>query len=317
MDKKNIKVVFMGTPEFAKESFKRLVEDGYDVVACFTNEDKPSGRGMKLKASAVKEYALEQQIPVYQPKKVRNNPEVVNILKQLEPDFIAVVAYGKILPVEILEIPKYGCVNVHGSLLPKYRGAAPMQWAIINGEEKTGITTMLMDVGMDTGDMLLKEEIPILEEDNLESIHDKLMVIGANLLSKTLCMLKNNEIEPKRQPEEFTVAPMIHKAMTKIDFEKSAREIFNFVRGLSPFPGTYMTLEDGRVFKVYQVQEGKEAVEESIKNGTVICVKKDKLCIKCQGGYIEVKQIQPTNSKRMEIQSFLAGNKIEVGQKFI
>lgn len=317
MDKKNIKVVFMGTPEFAKESFKRLVEDGYDVVACFTNEDKPSGRGMKLKASAVKEYALEQQIPVYQPKKVRNNPEVVNILKQLEPDFIAVVAYGKILPVEILGIPKYGCVNVHGSLLPKYRGAAPMQWAIINGEEKTGITTMLMDVGMDTGDMLLKEEIPILEEDNLESIHDKLMVIGANLLSKTLCMLKNNEIEPKRQPEEFTVAPMIHKAMTKIDFEKSAREIFNFVRGLSPFPGTYMTLEDGRVFKVYQVQEGKEAVEESIKNGTVICVKKDKLCIKCQGGYIEVKQIQPTNSKRMEIQSFLAGNKIEVGQKFI
>ena len=317
MDKKNIKVVFMGTPEFAKESFKRLVEDGYDVVACFTNEDKPSGRGMKLNASAVKEYALEQQIPVYQPKKVRNNPEVVNILKQLEPDFIAVVAYGKILPVEILEIPKYGCVNVHGSLLPKYRGAAPMQWAIINGEEKTGITTMLMDVGMDTGDMLLKEEIPILEEDNLESIHDKLMVIGANLLSKTLCMLKNNEIEPKRQPEEFTVAPMIHKAMTKIDFEKSAREIFNFVRGLSPFPGTYMTLEDGRVFKVYQVQEGKEAVEESIKNGTVICVKKDKLCIKCQGGYIEVKQIQPTNSKRMEIQSFLAGNKIEVGQKFI
>ena len=177
--RENKKVVFMGTPEFAKESLQKLVESGYNVVAVFTNPDKPSGRGMKLKASAVKEYAISQNIPVYQPKKIRNNEEVLNTLKTLEPDFLAVVAYGKILPQEVLDVAKYGSINVHGSLLPKYRGSAPMQWAIINGEKVTGITTMFMDAGMDTGDMLLKEEIEIKPEYTLEDVHDKLMVIGA------------------------------------------------------------------------------------------------------------------------------------------
>lgn len=316
--KKNsdIKVVFMGTPDFAKESLKRLVDEDFNVVACLTNEDKPAGRGMKLKMSSVKEYALEKNIPVYQPKKVRNNEEIINILKDYKPDFIAVVAYGKILPKEILEIPKYGCVNVHGSLLPKYRGAAPMQWSIINGEKKTGITTMLMDIGMDTGDMLLKEEIDITDKDNLETIHDKLMVIGANLLVETLEKMIEGKITPIKQSDDFTLAPMITREMTKIDFNKSAIEIFNFVRGLSPFPGTYMTLEDERKFKVFEVEPHIEKID-SVENGTVIFVSKDKLHIKCSDGYISIKQIQPINSKKMDIKAFMAGNKINVTQKMI
>ncbi len=312
-----IKVVFMGTPDFSKESLKKLVEENFNVVACLTNEDKPSGRGMKLKMSSVKEYALEKNIPVYQPKKVRNNDEIIGILKEYNPDFIAVVAYGKILPKEILDIPKYGCINVHGSLLPKYRGAAPMQWSIINGEKKTGITTMLMDAGMDTGDMLLKEEIDITDKDNLESIHDKLMVVGANLLVETLVGLVEGNITAIKQPEEFTLAPMITREMTKIDFNKSSREIFNFVRGLSPFPGTYMTLDDGRKFKVFSVEPVKKEVDKKIENGTALLVSKDKLCIKCSDGYVSINEIQPTNSKRMDIKAFLAGNKIEYNQKFI
>lgn len=315
--RKDIKVVFMGTPEFAKESLKSLVESGYNVVACLTNPDKPAGRGMKLKPSAVKEYSLENNIPVYQPTKVRNNIEILEILKSYEPDFIAVVAYGKILPKEILDIPKYGCINVHGSLLPKYRGAAPMQWAIINGEEKTGITTMYMDIGMDTGDMLLKEEIPILETDNLETIHDKLMVIGGNLLVKTLDGILDNSIKRIKQPDDYTIAPMLNKEMTKIDFNKKGREIFNFVRGLSPFPGTYMTTIGGDIFKVYEVSYTLDNDSyRSYKNGEVVYISKDKLNIKCSDGIISILKIQPQNSKRMSIQAFLAGNKINLGEIF-
>lgn len=315
--RKDIKVVFMGTPEFAKESLKSLVESGYNVVACLTNPDKPAGRGMKLKPSAVKEYSLENNIPVYQPTKVRNNIEILEILKSYEPDFIAVVAYGKILPKEILDIPKYGCINVHGSLLPKYRGAAPMQWAIINGEEKTGITTMYMDIGMDTGDMLLKEEIPILETDNLETIHDKLMVIGGNLLVKTLDGILDNSIKRIKQPDDYTIAPMLNKEMTKIDFNKKGREIFNFVRGLSPFPGTYMTTIGGDIFKVYEVSYTLDNDSyRSYKNGEVVYISKDKLNIKCSDGIISILKIQPQNSKRMSIQAFLAGNKMNLGEIF-
>lgn len=316
--RKDIKVIFMGTPDFAKESLKSLVKSGYNVVACLTNPDKPSGRGMKLKPSAVKEYAIENNIPVYQPVKVKNNIEIQEVIKSYNPDFIAVVAYGKILPKEILDIPKYGCINVHGSLLPKYRGAAPMQWAIINGEKKTGITTMYMDIGMDTGDMLLKEEIEILDSDNLESIHDKLMIIGGNLLVKTLDGILDNSITRVKQPDNFTIAPMLNKEMTKIDFNKNGREVFNFVRGLSPFPGTYMTHRDGRSFKVYKVGYilNNELVKNNQINGEVIYISKDKLYIKCNDGVVSILEIQPQNSKRMNIQAFLAGNKIKLGDIF-
>lgn len=316
--RKDIKVVFMGTPEFARESLKELYEAGFNIVGCFTNPDKPSGRGMKLKASAVKEYAIDKKIPVYQPKKVRKNEEVLEILKKLNPDVIAVVAYGKILPKEILDLPKYGCINVHGSLLPKYRGAAPMQWSIINGEKTTGITTMFMDVGMDTGDMLLKEEIEIKDEYNLEDIHDKLMVIGAKLLVETIDKVIDGTIVRIPQPEEGTIAPMITREMTKIDFNKNSRDIFNFVRGLSPFPGTYMELEDGRKFKVFDVDyKEDDTIDKTVESGDILLMSKDSLYIRCNDGYVIINQIQPENSKRMDIKAFMAGNRLNMMDKFI
>ncbi len=316
--RKDIKVVFMGTPEFACESLKEIYEAGFNIVGCFTNPDKPSGRGMKLKASAVKEYAIEKNIPIYQPKKIRNNQEVLDILDKLAPDVIAVVAYGKILPKEVLDIPKYGCINVHGSLLPKYRGAAPMQWALINGEKETGITTMFMDVGMDTGDMLLKEEIEIKDDYNLETLHDKLMVIGAKLLVKTIDGVVSGTITRIPQPKDGTYAPMITRDMTKIDFNKSAREIFNFVRGLSPFPGTYMELEDSRKYKVFDVSYKEDKnIDSTVEPGDILLMSKDSLYIRCKDGYVMINKIQPENSKRMDIRAFMAGNRFNMMDKFI
>lgn len=316
--RKDIKVVFMGTPEFACESLKEIYEAGFNIVGCFTNPDKPSGRGMKLKASAVKEYAIEKNIPIYQPKKIRNNQEVLDLLDKLAPDVIAVVAYGKILPKEVLDIPKYGCINVHGSLLPKYRGAAPMQWALINGEKETGITTMFMDVGMDTGDMLLKEEIEIKDDYNLETLHDKLMVIGAKLLVKTIDGVVSGTITRIPQPKDGTYAPMITRDMTKIDFNKSAREIFNFVRGLSPFPGTYMELEDGRKYKVFDVSYKEDKnIDSTVEPGDILLMSKDSLYIRCKDGYVMINKIQPENSKRMDIRAFMAGNRFNMMDKFI
>lgn len=314
----DIRVVFMGTPDFAKASFVELVEAGFNIVGCFTNPDKPSGRGMKLKYSPVKEYALSQNIPVYQPEKFRENFEVIEILKNLKPDFLVVVAYGKILPKEVLDIPRLGAINVHGSLLPKYRGSAPMQWSIINGEEKTGITTMFMDEGMDTGDMLLKEEIVIDYNDNLEVIHDKLMNIGAKLLIKTLDGIVAGTVKREKQPNEATYAPMISREMTKIDFNKKALEIHNFIRGLCPFPGTYMELANGKKLKVFKVEAiHDDSIDKSIENGNIILMSKNDLHIKCSDGYIKILEIQPENSKRMNISAFMAGNKISMSDTFI
>lgn len=313
--KEDLRIVFMGTPEFAVASLKKLVDSGYNVVGCFTNPDKPSGRGMKLTMSEVKRYSLDNNIPVFQPNKLRKNEEVVTILKDLNPDLIVVVAYGKILPREILQLPRLGCINVHGSLLPKYRGAAPMQWAIINGENITGITTMYMDVGMDTGDMLLKEEVNIEENDNFESLHDKMKEVGANLLIKTIERIQDGTIKKVKQPEEWTIAPMIDKSMTKIDFNKNAREIFNFVRGLSPFPGAYIKLEDGKIFKVYKVDYNEEEIL-GFENGQIVESNKKQLKIKCKNGVVSILEIQPRNGKRMNIASFLAGNTLKSDDKF-
>lgn len=313
MNRKDIKVVFMGTPEFAKCSLEGLYDAGYNIVGVFTNPDTLSGRGMKLKASPVKEYAISKDIPVFQPQKVRKNEEVIKILNELNPDIIAVTAYGKILPKEILDFPKYGCINVHGSLLPKYRGAAPIHHAIINGEAETGITTMYMDVGMDTGDMLLKEVVKITDEDNLETMSNKLMNVGSELLVKTLDKVIAGDIERIKQGEDFCIAPMIEKEMTKLDFNKTAREVFNFVRGLSPYIGTFTIHSDGRKFKVLEVKEA-ENIQGEI--GKVVLLTKNRLLIKCKDNTIEVKKIQPQNSKVMDIAAFLNGNKIELGDMF-
>lgn len=321
----------MGTPDFALESLKALYEAKYDIIGVVTNIDKPKGRGMKMVASPVKEYAIEKNLQVYQPVKVRNNPEFLEAVKKLNPDLICVVAYGKILPQELLDIPKYGCVNVHGSLLPEYRGAAPIQWAVLNGDKKTGVTTMFMNAGMDTGDMILKEEVEIGEDETTGELWDRLKTIGANLLIKTVKEIENGTATRTKQPEEGTMAPMLSKEMAKIDWEnKTAQEIKNLVRGLNPIMGAY-TFLDGKKIKFWKVQtltenellEKFQELEEykyhlnKMQAGTVLFSDDKKgLFIKANDGILQVLEIQGENSKRMAVGDFLRGNPVGVGNMF-
>ena len=321
----------MGTPDFALESLKALYEAKYDIIGVVTNIDKPKGRGMKMVASPVKEYAIEKKLQVYQPVKVRNNPEFLEEVKKLNPDLICVVAYGKILPQELLDIPKYGCVNVHGSLLPEYRGAAPIQWAVLNGDKKTGVTTMFMNAGMDTGDMILKEEVEIGEDETTGELWDRLKTIGANLLIKTVKEIENGTATRTKQPEEGTMAPMLSKEMAKIDWEnKTAQEIKNLVRGLNPIMGAY-TFLDGKKIKFWKVQtltenellEKFQELEEykyhlnKMQAGTVLFSDDKKgLFIKANDGILQVLEIQGENSKRMAVGDFLRGNPVGVGNMF-
>lgn len=315
MERKNIKVVFMGTPLFAKKSLEALYEAGFNIVAVITNPDKPSGRGMKYVYSEVKEYALSKGLTVYQPLKIRNNKEIFDIISSLNPDFIAVTAYGKILPIEILNLPKYGSINVHGSLLPNYRGSAPIQWAIINGESKTGITTMFMDAGMDTGDMLLKEEVDIKSSDTYETMYEKLSIIGGSLLVETLDGIVCGNIERVKQPTDCTYAPLITKEMTKIDFNKNVEDIVNFIHGIGEGLGTYIEDENQNRYKIYDATKHQNDIEGEI--GSIVLLDKKHLGIKCNNGVLEIIKIQAPNSKKMDIVSFLAGNKIlTLGHKF-
>ena len=313
-----MKIVFMGTPDFAQKSLEELYNSGYDIVGVVTNVDKPKGRGMKMIASPVKEYALEKNLNIYQPEKIKNNEEFVEELKKLQPDVICVVAYGKILPKEILDIPSKGCINLHGSLLPKYRGAAPIQWAVLNGDKVTGVTTMYMDVGMDTGDMILKEEVEIPEDETTGELWEKLSVIGAKLLVKTLKQVENGEAPRIPQGDAFSVAPMLNKEMSKINWnEKTAREIKNLVRALNPIIGTYSFI-NGKKIKFWKVDISELNEEfKKLENGTiVISNSKDGLYIKVKDGLIKVLEIQAENSKKMSIYDFLRGNSLEVGEKF-
>lgn len=311
-----MKIVFMGTPDFAEKSLEAVYNAGHEILAVVTNPDRPKGRGMKMVASPVKEFAVSKNLKIYQPEKVRKNVEFIEEIKKLEPDVICVVAYGKILPKEILEIPKLGCINVHGSLLPKYRGAAPIQWAVINGEKVTGVTTMYMDVGMDTGDMILKEKTEIAPDETTGELWDRLAKIGADLLVKTLEQIENKTAPRIPQGEDFSMAPMLDKEMSKIDWEsKTAQEIKNLVRGLNPIMGTYAYL-NGKKIKIWKV-DVVEAYNENVKNGTVLkSDSKDGLYIKAKDGVIKVLEIQGENAKRMNIQDFLRGNQIEVGNIF-
>ena len=321
----------MGTPDFALESLKALYEAKYDIIGVVTNIDKPKGRGMKMVATPVKEYAIEKNLQVYQPIKVRNNPEFLEEVKKLNPDLICVVAYGKILPQELLDIPKYGCVNVHGSLLPEYRGAAPIQWAVLNGDKKTGVTTMFMNAGMDTGDMILKEEVEIGEDETTGELWDRLKTIGANLLIKTVKEIENGTATRTKQPEEGTMAPMLSKEMAKIDWKnKTANDIKNLVRGLNPIMGAY-TFLDGKKIKFWKVQtltenellEKFQELEEykyhlnKMQAGTVLFSDDKKgLFIKANDGILQVLEIQGENSKRMAVGDFLRGNPVEAGNMF-
>ena len=326
-----LKIVFLGTPDFAEQSLKAIYEAGYQIEAVVTNVDKPKGRGMKMLSSPVKQFADEKHLTVSQPQKVRNNVEFIEEIKQINPDVICVVAYGKILPKELLEIPKLGCINVHATLLPKYRGAAPIQWAVLNGDKTTGITTMYMDEGMDTGDMILKEEVEIGKDETTGELWDRLAVIGGNLLVKTLQLIEKGEAPREKQAEEFTLAPMLDKNMSKIDWEnKMASEIKNLVRGLNPIMGAFCYLNDKKI-KFWKVdvlsekeleQEYPELIEyeykmPNIEPGTVLFSDAKKgLYIKAKDGIIKVLEIQGENAKKMSIHDFLRGNRIEAGSIF-
>ena len=312
-----MKIVFMGTPDFAMESLKALYEAGHEVNLVVTNPDKPKGRGMKMVASPVKEYAIEKGLEVAQPLKIRNNIEFIEKVRLINPDVICVVAYGKILPKEILEIPKKGCINVHGSILPQYRGAAPIQWAVLNGDKTTGVTTMYMDEGMDTGDMILKQEVEIGEDETTGELWDKLSKIGASLIVETLKLIETGTAPRVKQDDNFTVAPMIEKSMAKINWEEqTALQIKNLVRGLNPIMGAYTTL-NGKKYKFWKADVAKptEIFAENIKimrNGAVIISNpKDGLFIKTKDGILKVLEIQGENGKKMSIQDFLRGNSIE------
>ena len=312
-----MRVIFMGTPDFAKESLEGIYNAKHEILAVATNQDKPKGRGMKMIPTPVKEFALEKELKIFQPEKVKNNTDFINEIKKLNPDIICVVAYGKILPKEILEIPKLGCINVHASLLPKYRGAAPIQWAILNGDKVTGVTTMYMDEGMDTGDMILKKEVEIGENETTGELWDRLSKIGGKLLVETLEQIQSGTAPREKQGEDFTIAPMLNKEMAKIDWNnKNVNEIKNLVRGLNPIMGAYSFL-NGKKLKFWKVDIANSLnmiVDKDInriKNGTVlISNEKDGLFIKAKDGIIKVLEIQGENAKRMNIKDYLRGNKI-------
>ncbi|WP_148549769.1 methionyl-tRNA formyltransferase [Paraclostridium bifermentans] len=302
-----MKIVFMGTPEFAVPCLQKIIDEGHEVVAVVTQPDKPKGRGKKLAMPPVKELALKYDIPVYQPLKAREE-SFVDTLKEMNPELIVVVAFGQILPKSILDIPKYGCVNVHASLLPRYRGAAPLNWVIINGEEKTGVTTMYMDEGLDTGDMILKSEIPLDDEITAGELHDKMMIDGAKVLKETIDLIEKGEAPREKQSNEDTCySPIMNKSLGNIDWKKSAIDIHNLVRGINPWPSAYTTYE-GQTMKIWKT---KVIDKNSDKDpGTIISVDKEGINVSTSEGIVQIKEIQMAGKKRMEVPEYIKGNNI-------
>ncbi len=307
---KDLKIMFMGTPDIAAESLKALVENGFNVVCTVTQPDKPKGRGHKLVPTEVKAEALENGINVYQPESLKNG-ELQPILDEYKPDLIAVVAYGKILPQYVLDYPKYGCINMHASLLPKYRGAAPVQWSVLNGEEYTGVTTMKMDAGLDTGDMLITEKVKIGEYETSEQLFERISTLGAKVLCETI--EKIAEIKPIPQNhDEYTYAPMLTKEMARIDWNKSKNEISKFICGMNSWPMAYTSYKD----EIVKIIEARKCDEVSTgENGEIICYKKGAgLLVKCADGGIWLKVIQFAGGKRMSIDDYMLGHTIETGE---
>lgn len=305
-----MKVIFMGTPEFSVGTLKALAEAGHEVVLAVTQPDKPKGRGGRMQYPPVKEMALEHGIPVFQPKKIRA-PECVEELRKYEADIMVVIAFGQILPKEILEMTPYGCVNVHASLLPKYRGAAPIQWAVINGEKVTGVTTMQMDEGLDTGDMLLKEEVILDEEETGGSLHDKLAEAGARLCVRTLKALEDGSAVREKQGESPTeYARMLTKELGSIDWTQDALSIERLVRGLNPWPSAY-TDWNGKVMKIWEakVMEG----ETGKAPGTIVKIEKDGFLVQAGAGLLKILELQIPGKKRMKADAFLRGYQVEEG----
>lgn len=301
-------IVFMGTPDFAVPALKTLHEKGYNIQLVITQEDKPRNRGKKLSFTPVKEEALKLGLEVFQPSNI-NDEESVKKIKDLNPDFLIVVAYGQILKHKILEIPKYKSLNIHASILPKYRGAAPINWAIIEGERETGISIMDMDEGLDTGDILLVEKTIINENDDYLTLHDRLADIGSKLIAKAIDDITNNRIEPVKQDHDLSnYAPMIYKDTGRIDWNMDKEKIFNLVRALQSKPGAYTIYKDEKV-KIHRV-EYEEASSE-FENGRIIELLKDGIVVKVNNGHIIIKELQFPGKKRLRVRDFLAGNTIE------
>ena len=305
-----MRVIFMGTPDFAVPSLEALLTK-HEVVLVVTQPDKPKGRGKKMVPTPVKACALEHGIPVLQPEKVKE-PEFVEQLRSYEPDLIAVTAFGQILSEPILEMPKYGCINVHGSLLPKYRGAAPMQWSIIDGEKVTGITTMYMAKGLDSGDMLLKAEVVITDEDTFATIHDKMAVTGANLLLDTLDQLEAGTLERIPQDHDAaTYAPMITKETGHIDWSKNRQDIINLIRGLNPVPAAY-TIYEEEVLKIFGAVIS-DVQADGAANGEIVAVVKKGFVVKCGDGCLLITEVQARGGKRMMTDAYLRGHAMKEG----
>ncbi len=304
-----MKILFMGTPDFAVPCLEQLLQSGHTVVGVVSQPDQPRGRGHKLMPPAVKACAMEHGLAVYQPETLRDGA-FEDVLCKTNPELIVVVAYGKILPKYILEYPPYGCVNVHASLLPKYRGAAPIQWSVINGEKETGVTTMYMAEGLDTGDMILKTETPIGMEETYGELHDRLAVLGAQLLDQTIEQIQSGTAPRIPQKDEDSCyAPMLNKETGHIDWNRSAKEILSLIRGTNPWPMSY-GLYAGVPMKVIGAVS---AEKKSGKPGEILFAEKEGICIACGDGAILVKELQMQGSKRMDVASYLNGHKIQVG----
>ena len=310
-----MKVLFMGTPDFSVGTLEALADAGHEVCLAVTQPDKPKGRGKEMQFPPVKEAAMRRGIPVFQPKRVRT-PESVEYLKSFQADVCVVVAFGQILTKELLDMTPFGCINVHASLLPKYRGAAPIQWAILRGEEVTGVTTMQMDEGIDTGDMLLKTEVPITPEETGESLHDKLAAAGAQLAVRTLEELEAGTLRPIKQGESPTpYAKMLDKKMGSIDWSRPAAEIERLVRGLNSWPSAY-THWNGKVMKIWKTgvksaQSGDTTQQAA--PGTILEVEKDSFSVQTGDGVLVVQEVQLPGKKHMEVQAFLRGNTVVPG----
>lgn len=306
-----MRVVFMGTPTFAVGSLKALTESGkHEIVGVVTQPDRPKGRGNKVIMTPVKEYALEQGFTVYQPEKVKT-PEFVQILRDMNPEIIVVAAFGQFLSKEILDMPKFGCINVHASILPKYRGAAPIQYAIIKGEKESGVTIMKMDIGMDTGDMLDKVIVPISENMTMGELHDELMVKGATLLLEVMEQIQAGTANPIPQNNaEATYATLLNRSMECIDWSKTAKEVHDLIRGFNPEPSTFTSLPNGKKLKIWGSQLTDKTSEA--KPGTVVEINKRTFYVACGTGVIEITEVQPESKKRMPAQVFINGRGVQV-----
>ena len=309
-----MRVIFMGTPDFATGTLEEIVLAGHEVVGVVTQPDKPKGRGKTLMPTPVKEVAMKYNLPVYQPKKVRE-PEFVEVLRGLKPDVMVVAAFGQIISKEILEMPKYGCINVHASLLPAYRGAAPIQWAVINGDKESGVTIMQMDEGIDTGDMIEKVVVSIAEDETGGSLFDKLSQAGAKLCVKVLQDLEDGKAVREKQPEESTTpyARMIDKKMGAIDWEKPAKEIEQLIRGLNPWPSAYTRLQ-GKTLKIWKAEVLLEHSQEA--PGQITEVTKDSIVVQTGQGRLKILELQLEGKKRMDAASFLRGYALKEGESF-